>query len=112
MNKFLGVGVLMSLPLAALAGNTAAPSVRAGPSSVAPPTSQVAAANAPSTGGTSGASAPAPGVAPLGMSGSNLPGAYQAAIANGAVPAADGTVQVSLNGVPLTIDRENNIVPR
>lgn len=91
-------------PLSVFAGNAPAPSVRPGPAAVAAPISQVNA-------GLNQQAAPAT-VQPTLKGFSKLPGAYPAAIANGAQPAPDGTVEITINGVTLKIDSEDNVVSR
>lgn len=113
MNKLLCVATLLSLsPLSALAGSTAAAAIRPGPSAVAPSVSQTAASGAGLAGAPSQAAPGLPQAPGQGATFASLPGAYKAALANGATPADDGTVQVTLNGVTLTVDREDNVVSR
>jgi len=97
------VMVLASSPLSVFAGNAPAPSVRPGPAAVAAPISQVNA--------SLNQAAPV-GAQPILRGFSKLPGAYAAAIANGAIPAQDGTVEITISGVTLKIDSEDNVVSR
>lgn len=114
MKKTLAiVAVTAAIPASALAGNTAAASVRAGPAAVAPPVAQVQAASPGASGASGGAAssnAASPAAVPSLTGFSTLPGAYQAAIANGAVPASDGTVQVTISGSTLTVDSADRVV--
>lgn len=113
MNKLLCVATLLSIaPVCAWAGSTASAAIRPGPSAVAPSVSQTAASGTAVGGSISQIGSGSPLSPSQGGTFASLPGAYKAALANGATPANDGTVQVTLNGVTLTVDREDTVVSR
>ena len=86
------------------AGNAPVVALRAGPSPIAAPSqAQTGAVQA----GGSDAGAPQ-----IPVSFTKLLGAYDAAIANGAIPDANGNVEITISGVNLTIDRKDAVVPR
>jgi len=101
-HTFVAMAFALS-PLHVFAGNAPAPSVRPGPAAVAAPVSQVNA--------SLNQAAPV-GAQPILRGFSKLPGAYSAAIANGATPGPDGTVEITISGVTLKIDSEDNVVSR
>lgn len=110
MKKIFAISfAVVLMPVTAFAGNTAAPSIRPGTTSVAPPTSQVQAAfsSLPSAGAAQGASTTVLGLGGVAV----LPGAYQAALGNGATPASDGTVEVTISGVTLKVDAADKVMP-
>lgn len=100
--------VLALVPIAASAGNAPVVAFRAGPSAVAAPSQ--AQTGAIQTGGSDAGQATQ--ATQVSVSFSRLPGAYDAAIANGAVPNANGNVEVTISDVSLTIDRKDAVVPR
>lgn len=95
---------LAFVSVAVTAGNAPVVAMRAGPSPIAAPSQaqtgavQVGASNA--------------GTPQTPVSLTKLPGAYDAAIANGASPDGNGNVEITINGVDLTIDRKDAVVPR
>ncbi|MES2720044.1 MAG: hypothetical protein V4688_06090 [Pseudomonadota bacterium] len=105
-NNLLCVLVLVSA--SAVAGNAPVPAMRGGPSAVAATSQTLTNALQPGGASQGGAGAPAANVSGFPI----LPGAYKAAIANGATPTADGTVQVTINGATLTVDAKDAVVPR
>lgn len=95
--------VLCLTPAVLLAGNAPVIALKAGPSPIA----------APSQAQTAAVKGDASIVAPqIPISFTELPGAYDAAIANGATPNSNGHVEISINGVEMTIDQKDAVVPR
>lgn len=105
MKKNLLCG-LMLVSTSVFAGNAPVPALRAGPSPVA--ASSQTLTNVLQSGGASQLGGNVASVSGFTV----LPGAYRAAIANGAIPAGDGTVQVTINGATLTVDAKDAVVPR
>lgn len=102
--------VLALVPVAASAGNAPVVAFRAGPSAVAAPSQ--AQTGAIQTGAIQTGGSDAGQATQVSVNFSRLPGAYDAAIANGAVPNANGNVEVTISGASLTIDRKDAVVPR